>query len=186
MGANLPAEMESDMFDTMTLTKTVGALCGSLLVFMLGGWVAEIIFSDGHGDGHEAMFVVFVEGEGEEAAPAEEEVNFEELFAAADAAAGEDVFKACSSCHSVEQGDNRTGPYLYGVVGRPVDGAEGYGDYSGALVEANAAGVWTAEELFHFLADPKGYAPGTGMTYNGLRRETDRVNLIAWLDSLDN
>jgi cytochrome c len=30
------------MFDTMTMTKTVGAVCGSLLVFMLVGWAGEL------------------------------------------------------------------------------------------------------------------------------------------------
>lgn len=185
MGANLRAEMESDMFDTMTLTKTMGALCGSLLVFMLGGWVAEIIFHDSHAGHGEQHFVVAVAGAEEEAAPVEEGPSFEELYAVADVAAGEDVFKACSSCHSLVAGDNRTGPYLFGIVGRPVDAAEGYASYSGALEVANEVGVWTPEELNEFLENPKGYAPDTSMTYNGIRRAADRVNLIAWLDSLD-
>ena len=184
MGANLRAGTESDMFDTMTLTKTLGAVCGSLLVFLLGAWVAESIFHHGHVSHEEAAFVMDVGGD-TEAAPVEEGPSFEELWAAADPAEGEDVFKACASCHSVVQGENGTGPYLYGVVGRPVDGAQGYDRYSGALLEANPD-TWTPETLFHFLENPKGYAPGTAMTFNGLRKPEDRVNLIAWLDSLDN
>ena len=35
------------MFDTMTLTKVVGALCGTLLIFLLGGWAAELIIHAG-------------------------------------------------------------------------------------------------------------------------------------------
>lgn len=186
MGANPTAERESDMFDTMTLTKTLGALCGSLLVFLLGAWVAEGIFGHtvAHGEHAEQHFVVEVAGAAEEAAPAEEGPSFEELFAAADPAAGEDAFRACASCHSIVQGENGTGPYLYGVVGRQVQSAQGYENYSGALIAANAA-TWTPEELNHFIENPKAYAPDTAMTYNGMRDAEDRANLIAYLDSLD-
>ena len=176
--------MERDMFDTMTLTKGVAALCSTLLVFMLGGWAAELIYhgAGGHGE-HEQAYVIPVEGaEGEEEMVAEEEVPFEELFAMADAGAGEAVFRNCRACHQLEAGANGTGPYLYGVVGRPVDAAEGF-SYSGALEEV--ADVWTPENLFHFLEDPRGWAPGTSMAFNGLRSAEDRVNLIAYLDSID-
>jgi cytochrome c len=175
--------MDRDMFDTMTLTKLAGGLCGTLLVFMLGGWVAESIYhSGGHGDGEQAyMIEVPDSGEGGEETEAVE-VPFEELFAAADAAAGEDVFRACRACHALEAGANGTGPYLHGVVGRAVNAAEGFA-YSGALAEVND--VWTPEQLYAFLINPKEYAPGTSMAYNGLRSSEDRVNLIAYLDSID-
>jgi cytochrome c len=176
--------MESDMFDTMTLTKTLGAFCGSLLIFMLGGWFAESIFYDKHA-GDEQHFVVFVAGAEEEAAPAEEGPSFEELFAAADIAEGEEAFRGCVACHAVVQGENGTGPYLWGVVGRPVQAAVGFDAYSGALIEANPD-AWTPEELNAFLENPKAYAADTSMSYPGMRKPEDRANLIAWLDSLDN
>lgn len=185
MGAIKTSGMESDMFDTMTLTKTIGALCGSLLVFMLGAWFAESIFHDSHAGHGEQHFVVFVEGAEDEAAPVEEGPAFAELFAAADVAAGEDAFRACASCHKVVQGENGTGPYLYGVVGRPVQGAQGFADYSGALIAANPD-TWTPEALNAFLENPKAYADGTSMNFGGMRKAEDRANLIAWLDSLDN
>ena len=175
------------MFDTMTLTKTMGALCGALLVFLLGAWFADGIYGHkaAHGDHAEQHFVVAVEETGEEAASTEEGPAFEELFAAADIAAGEDAFRACASCHKVVQGENGTGPYLYGVVGRPVQGAQGFAAYSGALIAANPE-TWTPEALDAFLENPKAYADGTTMTYSGMRKAEDRANLIAWLDSLDN
>ncbi|MEM8536588.1 MAG: cytochrome c family protein, partial [Pseudomonadota bacterium] len=38
------------MLDTMTMTKTIGGLCGTLLVYLLGAWLAEEIYhSGGHG-----------------------------------------------------------------------------------------------------------------------------------------
>ena len=173
------------MFDTMTLTKVVASLCGTLLVFMLGGWAAELIYhgAGGHNE-HEQAYVIEVPDSGE---GAEEEmvaeVPFEEVFAMADAAAGEAVFRNCRACHALEAGVNGTGPYLHGVVGRPVDSATGY-DYSGALEEV--VDVWTPEHLNGFLENPKEYAPGTKMAYNGLRSVEDRANLIAYLATQTN
>ncbi len=175
------------MFDTMTITKTLGAFCGTLLVFLLGAWFAEIVYhagsAGGHGDHHDQAYVIEVEGgEGAEEA-VEEGPAFEEVFAMADAAAGERLFRACGACHALEQGVNGTGPYLYGIVGRDIGSVDGF-NYSGALTEV--AEVWTPENLNGFLENPRGWAPGTSMGYNGMRKVEDRANLIAYLDSLDN
>ena len=172
------------MFDTMTLTKTVGALCGALLIFLMGNWAAETIYSmgGGHGDEHAQGYVIETGAEegGDEAA--DEGPSFGELLLAADAGKGEKVFGKCKACHKLEKGENATGPYLYDVVGRAVDAAEGFG-YSGAL-EA-VADVWTPKNLNDFLENPKGYAPGTTMGFAGLKKPEDRVNLIAYLDEVD-
>ncbi len=173
------------MFDTMTLTKTVGALCGSLLILLFGGWAAEAIYhgGGGHGDGHEQAYRIDT-GEEEAEAAEEEEAGpgFAELFASADTGKGERVFNKCKACHTVEEGDNRVGPHLYGVVGRQVDAVDGFA-YSGALEEA--AEVWTPENLDHFLAKPSSFAPGTIMSFAGLSSVEDRANVIAFLDQTD-
>ena len=168
------------MFDTMTMTKVIGGLCGTFLVFMLGGWAAELIYHEAdHGEDHAQGYLIEVpeagSGEPVEAAP---EVTFEEAFAVADASAGEGVFRNCRSCHALEDGQNGVGPHLFGVVGREVDAVAGY-DYSGALEQS--ADVWSEENLFAFLQDPQGYAPGTKMSYAGLSDPADRANLIAYL-----
>ena len=74
------------------------------------------------------------------------------------------------------------GPHLYGVVARDVGSVDGF-NYSGALSEA--ADVWSAQELYAFLENPQGYAPGTSMGYSGLSKPEDRVNVIAYLDQTD-
>ena len=174
--------MERDMFDTMTMTKVLGAVCGTFLVFLLGKWAAEEIYhAGGHGD-HEQAYVIPVEGDGASDEPVEEGPSFEEVYAMADAAAGEGQWRACSSCHKLEAGENSTGPSLYGVVGRNVGTEAGF-DYSGSLVAV--ADIWEPENLNAFLENPRGFAPGTAMTYNGMRKIQDRANLIAYLDSLD-
>ncbi|EBA15905.1 cytochrome c552 [Roseobacter sp. SK209-2-6] len=166
------------MFDTMTLTKATAGVCSTFLVFLLGHWAADVLYStDAHG---EQSYVIEVASA--EAATEVEEVSFEELMASADVAKGAKVFKKCAACHKLEDGVNATGPSLYDVVGRTQGTEDGFG-YSGAL--AGRDGSWTAEELDAFIAKPSAYASGTSMSFSGLKKQKDRVNLIAYLDSLD-
>ncbi|MFT7595459.1 MAG: cytochrome c [Paracoccaceae bacterium] len=164
--------------DTMTLTKAVAALCGALLVLLLGKWAAEALYhTAGHG---EAAYVI--ETAEEETREDVVEVSFDEMMAAADIGKGAKVFKKCAACHKLEDGVNATGPYLYGVVGRPTGTATGFG-YSAAM--SGKGGEWTPEEMDKFLTKPTAAVPGTSMSFSGLKKEGDRVNLIAYLDSLD-
>jgi cytochrome c len=162
----------------MTFTKIVGSFCGALLIFLLGKWAAETLYHVGGAHGEEVA--VYVIETGEDDAPAEEvaAVNFDTMIETADAAKGERVFGKCRACHKLEKGENAAGPYLYNVVGRDVGTAEGYA-YSGALTEV--ADVWTPENLYHFLENPRGWAPGTSMGFAGLNKSEDRQNLIAYL-----
>ncbi|WP_333713089.1 c-type cytochrome [Yoonia sp.] len=165
------------MFDTMTMTKTIGALCGTWLVFLLGAWLAEEIY---HGGGHagEQAYVIEVADAGGEPEEVVEEVPFDVVFASASASDGEGLWRACRSCHALESGVHGTGPALYGVVNRPVQFYDDF-NYSGALIEVND--VWAPEALNAFLENPRGYAPGTSMSYNGMRSIEDRADLIAYL-----
>jgi cytochrome c len=174
------------MFDTMTLTKAVGAFCGVFLIFLIGKSTGDAIYDvgGGHGGEHQQAYTIDTGEDDAVVAEAEPEASFEEVFASADPAAGEKLFRACAACHKVEAGANGTGPYLYGVVGREVDTATGYTQYSGQL--ELVADVWTPENLNAFLENPREYAPGTKMAYRGMPDMEDRANLIAWLDSLDN
>lgn len=170
------------MFDTMTMTKVLGGFCGAFLIFLLGAWASEAIYHTAeHGDDHHQAYTIPVEGDDGEEEMVEEGPAFEEVFAAADPAAGEALWRNCRSCHALEDGVNGTGPHLYGVVGRAVSSVDGF-NYSGALVEV--AEAWTPENLNGFLENPKGWAPGTAMGYNGMRSVEDRANLIAYLQTI--
>lgn len=175
--------MDRDMFDTMTMTKVVGAFCGTFLIYLLGGWAAETIYhgGGGHGEGEQA-YVIEVESDAAEEEVVEE-IDFAVVMASASAADGEGLWRNCRSCHALEPGVNGVGPTLYGVVGRAVDAVDGY-NYSGALEQV--ADVWTPEHLNGFLENPGEYAPGTAMGYKGMRDVQDRANLIAYLDSVAN
>lgn len=171
------------MFDTMTFTKILGAVCGSLLVFLLGNWAAMVIYdADGHGYHGTQAYVIDV-GTDAQAEVDVEEVDFETLFASADPAAGERLWRQCSACHALEPGRQGTGPTLYGVVGRD-KGAIAEFRYSAAMLAAE--GDWSPENLYRFIENPRGYLPGTTMAYSGMRRSEDRANLIAYIDSIDN
>ena len=173
------------MFDTMTMTKTVGAVCGSLLVFLLGGWGGSSLYhvgAEGGGEEGELTQAYSIGTGAEEAAPAAEEgPDFATVLASADAAAGEKVFAKCKSCHHID-GTDATGPHLNGVVDRQKAAAAGFA-YSEALV-AMAADTWTPENLNGFLTSPKNYAPGTKMSFAGLPKVEDRANVIAYLATL--
>ncbi len=95
-----------------------------------------------------------------------------------DAAAGEKIFATCSVCHSVEEGVNKVGPSLHGVVGREAGSIEGFA-YSDA--NKNSGITWTPEELFVYLADPQGTVPGTKMAFAGLKDPQQRADVIAYL-----
>lgn len=102
---------------------------------------------------------------------------------AADAAAGKDVFKACLACHTVEQGKNKVGPSLFGIVGRTAGTVEGF-KYSKPMQEKSAAGfAWTEENLKAYLTNPKAVVPGGTMAYAGLKDEAKLADLIAYLET---
>jgi len=100
------------------------------------------------------------------------------FLAGADVAAGEKLFRQCRACHQVEDGRNGVGPYLYNLVGREIASVDGY-SYSDALSAKD--GIWDPETISAFIADPRGWAPGTKMGYAGLKDEQGRKDLIAWL-----
>jgi cytochrome c len=173
------------MFDTMTMTKAVGAICGSLLVFLLVGWAGNSLFTVGgaHKGGHEGEEIAqaYSIDTGTEEAPAEgaeEGPDFATLLASADAAAGESVFKNCASCHKLDGADG-VGPHLNGVVGRMHAAVAGFA-YSEAMA-ALSAEPWSPEALNAFLENPKKNMPGTKMAFAGLPKPEDRANLIAYL-----
>lgn len=91
---------------------------------------------------------------------------------------GRRVFAQCATCHSPEQGVNRVGPSLYGIVGRAAGSVAGF-RYSDA--NRNSGITWTEQELFTYLENPRARVPGTIMAFVGLRNPQQRADVIAYL-----
>jgi cytochrome c len=112
------------------------------------------------------------------------EPSIDALLASADPAKGEaDVKKqGCIACHTFNEGGKAgIGPNLYGVVGAPHGHMEGY-NYSSAL--KGKQGPWTFEALDQWLAKPSAYAPGTRMTFMGVKDPKERADIIDYLRTL--
>lgn len=111
------------------------------------------------------------------AAPAVESITA--LLASADPAAGQQASKRCTGCHTFnEGGSNRTGPNLWGIVGKDKGTVGGF-KYSNAL--GDAGGAWSYDDLDAFLASPKGFLKGTRMSFSGIKSAADRAALIAYM-----
>ncbi len=173
------------MFDTMTMTKATGAVCGALLVLLLGGWAASALYNTTpHGGGHGeevAQAYTIDTGAAGGAEEATETVDFGALMAAADPAKGEKVFAKCKACHKLD-GVDGTGPHLNGVLDREIASVAGFA-YSTSMAE-HAGTHWSPEVLDTFLKSPKAFAANTKMSFAGLPKQDERVNLIAYLATM--
>jgi cytochrome c len=103
------------------------------------------------------------------------------LAQAADVEAGKATFNKCKACHSDKAGENKIGPSLYGVVGRPSGSIAGF-KYSEAMT--NAKLTWDAATLDKWLTKPSDLVKGTKMVFPGLPNQADRDNVIAYLTTL--
>ncbi len=168
--------------DSFELNKILGAILGTLLFVMALGFIAEAIYAPrASGPGYD---LPAPSGEASGApAPVVAVVDIGTLLAKADPKAGEAAAKKCESCHDfTENGPNKIGPNLYGVVGRPIASHAGF-SYSADL-SAHSKETWTYEMLNKWITNPKSIAPGTKMTYAGDTDDSDRANIIAYLSTL--
>ena len=102
------------------------------------------------------------------------------MFALADLAHGEKVFKKCAACHSIKEGGgNKIGPKLWNVMFRPVGAVEDY-KYSKSLMSYKKE--WTWEEMNGFLIKPSSWIKGNKMGFAGLKDEKDRASVILYLN----
>lgn len=113
---------------------------------------------------------------------------------AGDAAKGEKEFKKCKACHTIEAPDGtaivkggKTGPNLYGVVGKPAAYQEGfkYKDSIKEFAAKNPDFVWTEEELATYMTNPSewleaklGGEAKSGMSH---KQKKDQADIAAYL-----
>ena len=158
--------------DSFEFNKIAGAFLFSILLLMGVRELTSVMFSPEAAN--PASYPVEVADSGAPAggdagAVADEAPSLAALLASADIGKGEKVAKKCAACHTFDEG---------GANKAQVDGF----NYSGAL--SGMGGTWDFETMNAFLEKPSAYAPGTSMSFAGLRKPNDRANIIAYLNSL--
>lgn len=164
--------------DELGFNKIAAAVLATALGFML---IKEVAHSTMHVSKPEkpAYALEIPEVGGTEAVA--EDLPFPQAswIAGMDVERGAKVFKKCTSCHNAEQGGaNGTGPNLWNIVGAPAAQNASF-SYSGAMT--NAGIVWDYETLDGFLKKPGKYLSGTAMNFVGVKKDTDRAAVIAYL-----
>lgn len=121
-------------------------------------------------------------------------------MAEGDPEAGAKAFaRQCVACHVIATADGevlagrraRTGPNLYGVVGAPIGGVEGF-RYGSAIKTLNEQGVqWDAPSLIGYIQDPTGWLRETlsdsgarGKMAFKVRKEQDAIDIVSYIESL--
>jgi cytochrome c len=102
-------------------------------------------------------------------------------MAAGDATKGAQVFKKCKACHSIKAGKKKVGPSMFGVVGRKAGTAKGY-RFSKAMKGSGL--TWDETTLDKFLKKPKKLIKKTKMGFGGLKKDSQRADVIAYMKTL--
>lgn len=149
------------------------------IVALGAGAVSSAYFAPSHAEGEEKWGYEVV---AEEESAGDTGPSLNTLLASGDAAAGEQVFKKCTACHTINAGGaNGIGPNLHGVMGEAVGTGHGGFAFSGALKDKG--GTWDFATMDAWLKSPAKFAPGTKMSFAGLSKGADRANLMLYLNS---
>ncbi len=170
--------------------KVLCAILSAILVLMLSSFISELLYHPKK-SGEKISYLIKGEEVEEknipENAPLEVSVisseDINELLAKANLEAGEKfVAKNCSACHSFELPiKNKVGPSLATIMNRKVGSLESY-KYSKTLKENSLS--WSSKNLYLFLENPKGWASGTKMSYRGISKQADLINVLKYLASV--
>ena len=167
--------------DSFELNKIIGAVLGTCLVLLVTSFTANALFAPNMPE-KPGFAIAAKEAQGgakEAAAPSE---PIEKLLQTASVDKGATAAKVCQACHTFDKdGPNRVGPNLYGIVGDKK--GEGRNFNFSAAIKAKG-GSWSIEDLNQFIANPKGYIPGTAMGFAGIARDSQRADVLAYLNSL--
>jgi len=168
--------------DSFELNKVLGAILGTCLVLLVTSFAAGAIFSPAKLEKPGFEIAVKEEAAGGEKAAAAPAEPIEKLLQTASVQKGEQSAKKCGACHDFTKGGpNKVGPNLYGIVGDKKGEGRGF-NFSGPMKAKG--GVWTIDDLNKFIDNPKGFVPGTAMGFAGIQKDSERADLLVYLNSL--
>jgi len=170
--------------DSFELNKILGAVLATCLVLLVTSFVAKAKFApEMPAKPGFAIAAKEAESAGKEAAAPAPSEPIEKLLQTASAEKGQAAAKVCQTCHTFEKnGPNRVGPNLYGIVGdHKGEGRNGF-NFSAAMKAKG--GTWTFDDLNQFLTNPKAFVPGTAMGFAGIQKDSQRADVIAYLQTL--
>ena len=168
--------------DSFELNKILGAILGTCLVILATSFAAGAIFAPKKLEKPGFEIAVKEEAPGGEKAAAATPEPIEKLLQTASVQKGEASAKKCAACHTFAKGEkNGVGPNLFGIIGDQKGEGRGF-NFSGAMKAKG--GTWSIDDLNQFIASPKGFVPGTAMGFAGIQKDSERADVIAYLNSL--
>lgn len=96
-----------------------------------------------------------------------------------DVTRGQQDFRACAPCHSLEPDRNMTGPSLAGLWGRKAGTLSSFDRYSDALKSSGI--LWNDDTLDRWITDPEHMVPDNAMPFEGIKDAAARADLLAFL-----
>lgn len=168
----------------LTFNKIAGGLLATGLVIFGLRELTAIVFE--HEPPEKAGYVVAVAADASEGGPAAEVApDWGTVIPVTSPDLGKAISAKCASCHTFDAGGaNGTGPALFGVLGRKPGSHPGFAYSPGMTEYAGSHPVWTWDELDQFVKAPQKHIAGTKMTFVGLKKQDDRVAMLAYLNSL--
>ncbi|MDE3016623.1 MAG: cytochrome c family protein [Pseudomonadota bacterium] len=170
------------------INKIAGAILLAGVIAMVSGLIAEALYTGTIAEEkpkEKRGYTIAVAEDAASAASAPKEekpVDILPLLAKTDIKAGEAESRKCSACHTFTKGGgNGVGPNQWGLVGNTWAHKSDY-SYSQAIASGHGKKKWDFQTLSDFLTAPMKYAPGTKMSFAGVKDPQARANLIAWLN----
>src|ERR1700754_1691437 len=170
--------------DSFELNKIMGAILATCLVLLVSSFTASAVFAPkklekpGYNTGVKKDDHAGAAKEA--AAPAD---PIEKLLQTASVEKGAAAAKKCAACHTFDKGGpNRVGPNLFGTVNEKKGAGKGGFNFSAAMKAKG--GEWTFDDLNKFLANPKAFVPGTAMGFAGISKDSERADVMAYLNSV--